>query len=237
MTVQSGTGKSGGRTRRRARALYRRILSRAAARPLAALIVAFVLGVIFWGGFNWSLELANTQSFCVSCHVMRANIFGHFKKTGHFANRTGVRATCPDCHVPRKWHRKVIRKITATNELFHWFAGSIDTPEKFDARRGKLARHVWKLMEKSDSRECRNCHSMAAMAAKAQQPMARQVHKLARRWKLTCINCHQGIAHILPGDFDKGAVLDSFHDRIKAEGIKCWTCHEDMARAPEDDRP
>jgi len=211
-----------------------RLVALSRAFPLAALALAFAAGVIFWGGFNWTLELANTESFCISCHVMRENIYKDFRKTVHFANRTGVRATCPDCHVPRKWSRKVARKVAATNELFHWLAGTIDSPEKFAARRPALARHVWRNMEKSNSRECRNCHDLASMAAARQKPMASRVHGLARGWNLTCIKCHQGIAHILPESFDKDAVLDDLHARIEKEKIKCWTCHKGMARAPED---
>ena len=30
------------------------------------LSAVFVAGAMFWGGFNWSLEVANTESFCIS---------------------------------------------------------------------------------------------------------------------------------------------------------------------------
>ena len=40
-----------------------------------------------------------------------------------YNNRTGVRASCPDCHVPKEWVHKVVRKVRATNELFHWLEG------------------------------------------------------------------------------------------------------------------
>ena len=49
-----------------------------------------------------------------------------------YTNRSGVRATCPDCHVPKDWEHNVIRKISATNERFHKAIGSISTKEKFD---------------------------------------------------------------------------------------------------------
>lgn len=35
----------------------------------------FVAGIIFWGGFNTALELTNTESFCISCHEMRENVY------------------------------------------------------------------------------------------------------------------------------------------------------------------
>ena len=83
------------------------------------LIIGIAMGVIGWGGFNWSMELTNSETFCVSCHEMRDNVFEEYKETIHYNNRTGVRATCPDCHVPKEWIHKVIRKVRASNELYH----------------------------------------------------------------------------------------------------------------------
>src|ERR1041384_397235 len=62
----------------------------------------FVAGIIFWGAFNTALEFTNTESFCVSCHEMRENVFEELKTTIHYNNRSGVRARCPDCHVPHE---------------------------------------------------------------------------------------------------------------------------------------
>lgn len=63
-------------------------------------IGGFIAGVIFWGGFNTVLEATNTETFCISCHEMRNNVYQELKATIHYTNRSGVRATCPDCHVP-----------------------------------------------------------------------------------------------------------------------------------------
>src|SRR6185436_10541096 len=73
---------------------------------LGVLVLAgFVAGVIFWGGFNTALELTNTEKFCTGCHEMRDNVFAELKSTIHFSNRSGVRASCPDCHGPHEWAR------------------------------------------------------------------------------------------------------------------------------------
>jgi len=61
----------------------------------------FVLGIIFWGGFNTGLEATNTLEFCISCHEMRDNVYQEYKTTIHFKNPAGVRAVCSDCHVPK----------------------------------------------------------------------------------------------------------------------------------------
>lgn len=167
--------------------------------PLGAL-VAFVVGILFWGGFNWSMELTNTEKFCISCHEMREFVFEEYRQTPHFQNASGVRASCPDCHVPRPWIYKVRRKIWASNELFHKMLGSISTRDKFEAKRGKLAERVWASMRANDSRECRNCHQASFMDREQQGRRAARKHDpayLAETGK-TCIDCHQGIAHELP---------------------------------------
>ncbi len=190
---------------------------------------AVIFGILLWGGFNWSLELSNTEAFCISCHEMRDNVYQEYRNSVHFRNATGVRATCPDCHVPRQWIHKVIRKIRASNELFHHFTGRIDNREKFLARRHELARHVWNTMQETDSRECRNCHSEQAMALREQDPVAAEQHRLAMQRHQTCIDCHKGIAHRLPEAF-----LESEHQRYEREKVPCYRCHRSMTR-PEDD--
>ncbi len=135
---------------------WKLLLAFTTTRPLVAGPVLFLAGILFWGGFNTSLELTNREAFCISCHEMRENVYREYRDTVHYSNRTGVRATCPDCHVPRDWYHMVVRKIRATNELFHWLRGAIDTREKFTAKRLDLARTVWTDMAATDSRECRN---------------------------------------------------------------------------------
>ncbi len=170
---------------------------------LSILILGMILGVILWGGFNWTLELTNTEQFCISCHEMRDTPYEELQDTIHFTNRTGVRATCPDCHVPKEWIYKVIRKIKASNELYHHFiAKDVDTPEKFEEHRLELAQHVWKTMKETDSRECRNCHDFDSMDFDRQEARAAERHQEAIDNHYTCIDCHKGISHHLPEGYE-----------------------------------
>jgi len=158
--------------------------------------------VLFWGAFNTFMEYTNTLEFCISCHEMEDNVYHEYTKTIHHTNRTGVRTVCSDCHVPKDWTRKLIRKIQATNELFHHFLGTIDTPEKFEDARYDMAERVWAAMEATDSRECRNCHSFQAMDFAKQQRRPQEKHPAAMEQGKTCINCHKGIAHSLSEDYE-----------------------------------
>ena len=165
---------------------------------LALLVVGFVSGIIFWGGFHTALEATNTMEFCISCHEMHDNVYQEYKQTIHYSNRTGVRATCPDCHVPKDWSHKMIRKIQASQELWGKLVGTIDTKEKFEANRLRLAEHEWARMKAADSRECCNCHSFEGMDTEKQKLRGAKMHKIAQDEKKTCIDCHKGIAHKKP---------------------------------------
>jgi cytochrome c-type protein NapC len=170
-----------------------------------------IFGILFWGGFNWSLELTNTEEFCISCHEMEQNVYLEYQDTIHYSNKTGVRATCPDCHVPKEWGHKIVRKIRASNELLHKALGSINTREKFEAKRLQLAQNEWRRMKKTNSRECRNCHDYDSMDYTAQGRRAYKRHITAVDEGQTCIDCHKGIAHELPDmhDVDDSVVLGS----------------------------
>jgi cytochrome c-type protein NapC len=156
----------------------------------------FVMGVIFWGGFNTAMEFTNTETFCTSCHE---NIYQELQTTIHFTNRSGVRAICSSCHVPHEWTDKIARKMQASKEVFAWIIGTINTPEKFAARRRTLAEREWHRLKANDSLECRNCHEFEYMDFTWQSARAERQHSTAlMSGEKTCIDCHKGIAHKLP---------------------------------------
>jgi nitrate/TMAO reductase-like tetraheme cytochrome c subunit len=159
-----------------------------------------LLFLVVVGGFNTALDATNSLDFCVSCHTMRTN-FEEYKKTTHYSNRSGVRATCSDCHVAKKdWFAEMRRKFEAADDVWGEITGVIDTKEKFDARRLKMAEAEWARMKESDSIGCRNCHSFASMDLDQQDKSASNKHRRAAMpgSGKTCIDCHKGIAHDLP---------------------------------------
>lgn len=168
------------------------------ASPVLALVVAFAGGIIAWGGFNTFMEATNRLSFCISCHEMRSTVYEEYKPSVHSHNASGVQAVCADCHVPREWTAKLVRKIKASREIAYWLMGTIDTREKFEARRPELARRVWDSLEATDSQECRNCHNFTSMKTGGQARFAAQRHAEAAAEGKTCITCHKGISHQLP---------------------------------------
>ena len=159
----------------------------------------FVAGIMFWGGFNTALEASNSEEFCISCHEMQENVYQELRETIHFSNRSGVRATCPDCHVPHGWTDKIGRKMQATKEIWGKIFQTINTREKFLAKRRELAEHEWARLSANDSLECRNCHNYDFMDFTVQSPRASEQHSTSlASGEKTCIDCHKGIAHELP---------------------------------------
>jgi cytochrome c-type protein NapC len=168
---------------------------------LTLLVVGFFSGILFWGAFNTGLEATNKLSFCISCHEMRDNVYQEYKETVHYKNRTGVQVTCPDCHVPKDWGHKMLRKLQASKEVYGKITGYVDTKEKFESHRMELATHEWERMKASGSRECRNCHDFDNMLPSKQKPKAQKMHAQAKVEGKTCIDCHKGIAHLLPKEY------------------------------------
>ncbi|MDR0233342.1 MAG: NapC/NirT family cytochrome c [Zoogloeaceae bacterium] len=170
------------------------------------LLVAFALGILFTGFFNVALELTNAETFCLSCHEMKDNVYREYQTTIHYTNRSGVRAVCKDCHVPKEFFPKIVRKLQASNEVLHKILGSIDTPEKFTAKRAQLAQNEWRRMQANDSQECRNCHDAQSFDLSMQGYRSVNQHEDGLAKGQTCIDCHKGIAHQLP-KIDQGINL------------------------------
>jgi cytochrome c-type protein NapC len=165
---------------------------------LVALFVMVFIGAALVVAGAAGLAWTSTEKFCIGCHEMRDNVFAEYKDTIHDKNRSGVRAVCPDCHVPREPVPLILRKMAASFEVWGHLTGVIDTKEKFAAHRSALAQKVWRRMKLTDSLECRNCHKADSMSSELQSEKAQARHAKARAEGTTCIDCHFGIAHKEP---------------------------------------
>ncbi len=163
-------------------------------------VIVFVLGIGFSSLFGFVLNKTNDTEFCISCHSMQWN-YEQLQETVHWKSGSGVHASCADCHVPKAFWPKIKAKIIASKDVWHEIVGTIDTPEKYEARRWMMANKVWKQMKENDSRECRSCHSFSHMDLSEQSRSARKKHDSASdNSGKTCIDCHKGIAHEQPDE-------------------------------------
>jgi cytochrome c-type protein NapC len=165
----------------------------------AVLLLSLAVGGAVIGAGAATLHLTGTEQFCSNaCHELRDNAAAEFKDTIHDKNRTGVRAACADCHLPKEFVPMMVRKVEAAREIWGHLTGYIDTPEKYEKARHAMAVREWTRMKKNDSQECRNCHTVAAMDPEKQSESARARHAKAKAEGTTCIDCHFGLAHKEP---------------------------------------
>jgi cytochrome c-type protein NapC len=169
-------------------------------RPITLAVLLLLFCLVVGGGITAAaavtVHMTSTEEFCSSCHTNDAA--AEFKDTIHDKNRTGVRATCADCHLPKELGPMMVRKVKAAKEVWGHLTGVIDTKEKYDKHRYEMAVNEWTRIKKNDSQECRNCHTPAAMDPEKQSETARARHAKAQAEKTTCIDCHFGIAHTEP---------------------------------------
>jgi len=165
---------------------------------IAALVVCLVVGGLVIGASAAAIHATSTPEFCVSCHELRDNALAEFKGTIHDKNRTGVSVGCPDCHLPKEFVPMMIRKVEAAREVWGHWTGVIDTKEKYEKERYRMAVREWKRMKANGGQECKNCHSFESMDAEKQSETARDRHAKAKAAGALCIDCHFGIAHDEP---------------------------------------
>lgn len=162
---------------------------------------AILIGVGLTIGSSTVIETTNTEEFCTSCHSMQW-VKQEWMESYHYKNASGVRAGCPDCHVPHSLGPKLYAKVMAAKDVWGEIMGTIDTEEKFEQHRWEMANRVWAKMEATDSRECRSCHAFDAMDTSEQEKQSRKKHKRAQKQGKTCIECHKGVAHREPSEPD-----------------------------------
>lgn len=173
----------------------KKLLRPSPSRSILALVgIGAILGVVGVIAFDTTLHATSTEEFCISCHDMEIP-FEQVKKTLHYDNATGVRPSCSDCHLPKEFVPKMIRKVEAAREVWGTLTGVIDTPEKYAAHAPAMKEREIARMQANDSQECRNCHDTERMMPALQSAKAQRYHKATRVKDKTCIDCHAGIAH------------------------------------------
>ncbi len=164
---------------------------------LWVLVVGVIIGAALLAGTATVMHKTSNTEFCISCHTMEQPL-AEYQGSVHFQNSKGIRAECADCHVPHQPIDYLMTKVGALKDVWGEMTGKINTPEKYEAHKLAMAQSVWDTLKKNDSATCRSCHNYSAMDILAQTPEARQQHPVAIQKGETCIDCHKGVAHILP---------------------------------------
>jgi cytochrome c-type protein NapC len=176
--------------------LRRTLFSPSARYSLFTLLAAgIVLGVVGLAGFDFALHATSTNEFCSTCHTNDAA--KEWRESKHHNNPVGFIAGCSDCHLPREFGPKMLRKIKAAKEVWGHLTGVINTPEKYEAHRLAMAESEWARMRANGAQECRNCHHPASMSDKDKSYLS-SMHEGALAGGKVCIDCHKGVAHHAP---------------------------------------
>lgn len=81
---------------------------------------------------NFIVHKTSENEFCFSCHSHEVNVRAEYEASSHFTNRTGVRAMCSDCHLPKNnWLELVTTKVIVSADIIPELSGKVDTPEKW----------------------------------------------------------------------------------------------------------
>jgi nitrate/TMAO reductase-like tetraheme cytochrome c subunit len=180
--------------------LWRRLSTPSARWSVLALVIVGLLigagGVI---GTQVMVAVTGTNEFCGgACHSMQW-VAQEYKQSVHYANRTGVRAGCHDCHIPHDYPRLLFYKAKAgIKDVIGEARGVISTEEKFKKERSRMAKSVWAEYKENNSENCRHCHQITPDVVAKQKEFVRPMHEQFLANAATCIDCHKGVAHTAP---------------------------------------
>src|SRR4030095_2512349 len=172
MTMEPG---SSGRPRR---GLWKRLTSPSARwSVLALLIVGLLIGAGGLIATQVMVAKTGTNAFCGgACHSMQW-VAQEYKQSGHYANRTGVSASCHDCHIPHRYPALLLYKAKAgIKDAIGETRGVISTQEKVDKERLRMAKHVWAEYKENNSENCRHCHVFTKDIVAKQKDFVRPMH-------------------------------------------------------------
>lgn len=203
---------------------------------LALLVAGIVIGVGGWLTLDAAIHATGTTAFCgTACHSHAAFIYPDHQQSVHYANASGVQASCSDCHIPKALLPKLFVKAKAgtVDAYAEFVTGSISTREKYEQELPRLYEHVRATMKANDSQACRNCHQFTPEVLQTQSARAAKNHAEYKARGQTCIDCHKGVAHSIPGQPKLGSdrpapaagTAPVENAEALAQKLGCLACH------------
>ena len=168
---------------------------------LALVVIGLLIGAGGVVGTQVMVAATGTSEFCGgACHSMQW-VAAEYRQSGHGVNRTGVHASCHDCHIPDRYPQLLWYKAKAgIHDAIAEARGVISTEEKFKKERLRLAKSVWAEYKENNSESCQHCHQFNADVVAKQKEFVRPMHQQFLAKAATCIDCHKGVAHTAPDE-------------------------------------
>jgi len=166
---------------------------------LALVVIGLLLGAGGVIGTQVMVAATGTNEFCSNaCHSMQW-VAKEYAQSGHHLNRTGVIATCHDCHIPHQYPEILWYKAKAgIKDAIGEMRGVISTEEKFKRERLRMAKSVWAEYKENNSANCQHCHAFTPEIVAKQKDFVQPMHQQVLAKAATCVDCHKGIAHTAP---------------------------------------
>ena len=167
---------------------------------------------------NTVMHASSTTDFCNACHSHTINTKEEHELSSHYQNKTGVRAECHHCHLPSmedEWLDYTITKMIVSLDVFAELRGKITSPEAYDEHRPQMFEKVVHEYKENDSKFCRNCHKAESMVLENQGRLAAERHARMDERGQTCIDCHYGLVHKLPDNYDE--ILKEIKEEYSAD--------------------
>ncbi len=148
------------------------------------IVVCSVVGS--YGFTSWSVGYTSSEKFCIGCHEMK-EAYRSWKTSSHYDNRSGVVASCADCHLPTDTISKIkVKTLSGMKDTFVHYLGN---PNELDYK---------ELAEKARAGitddSCRKCHKNLFPSAISKGGLI--AHRaLESGEKKRCVECHINLVH------------------------------------------
>jgi nitrate/TMAO reductase-like tetraheme cytochrome c subunit len=163
--------------------------------------LGIAVGIVGVGATTWMVNATSSENFCTTaCHSMQ-RIAAAYKRSPHYANPHGVRASCADCHIPFEnrpatpfqyiFSTMGTKAHDGIHDAIAELRGTISTEEKWDARRPQLATDVEAWFRRTKYETCKGCHRLDAATGSAADMHA----EMLKAGPLDCVQCHADVGH------------------------------------------
>jgi formylglycine-generating enzyme len=151
-------------------------------------------GILLWGTGK-AIEASSTDDYCMSCHV-HPQADKSWKKSVHYATRSGIHIHCVDCHLPPKGEGYLGQKIkTGLHDVWaHWFKDSADYNWEAKSKLENAVHHTFDV-------SCNNCHQNLfplQLSKKGSDAHLYYNSQIEKGVDINCINCHLNAGHYDP---------------------------------------
>jgi nitrate/TMAO reductase-like tetraheme cytochrome c subunit len=160
---------------------------------LFALVAGGIGGVVFMFFLLEFDHYTSSNEFCTTCHSM-SYADDVYQQSAHYNSRSGVRASCGDCHVSEGVIMATYDHAVGTKDLVKQLFSSTNYDDPvvnlLHMPEAAFAARDW--FRERDSATCKRCHTLEAIQGARANTAA--IHLEETEGK-TCVDCHYNLVH------------------------------------------